>query len=138
MTQQIFILPKDKAVLSTFIDRLPMARKWKVTVDAYRRTRSNPQNNALWGVAYPAIKDATGNDPEDLHTMFCGDFFGWVEYDVLGQRKKKPRRTTTTDESGKRSVLTTLEFMDFYEHIQRKCAEFGVYVPSPGELEAVA
>jgi len=136
MTSQVFILPAGKAGLLAFLDRIPMARKWKVTVDLYKKTRSNPQNNSLWGVAYPAIREATGNEAQDLHDLFCGEFFGWVEYEVLGKKKKRPRRTTTTDENGKRAVLTTLEFMDFYEFIQRTAAEYGVHVPSPNEAEA--
>ena len=133
MTQQTFILPHGKEALMAFIDRLPMARKWKVVVDLYKKTRSNEQNRSLFGVAYKAIREATGNEVDDLHTLFCGEFFGWVECDVLGKRKMKPSRTTTTNEAGKREVISTLEFMDFYAMVQMKAAEFGIDVPSPNE-----
>ena len=133
MTAQTFILPTGKAALLDFIERLPMARKWKVVVSLYRKTRSNAQNNALWGVAYPTIRESTGNEAEDLHTTFCGEYFGWVDYVVMGHRRKRPRRTTTTDENGKRDVISTADFMDFYANVQRISAEFGVYVPDPGE-----
>lgn len=137
MKEQTFIL--DRSVtrnltrLLAFLSALPMDKAWKITVAEHRKTRSNEQNNALWGVAYVAIHEASGNDPEDMHEYFCGEYFGWVERSMFGQRKKRPRRTTTTDASGRRSVLTTIEFMDFYAFIQRRMAEHGIYVPDPNE-----
>lgn len=134
---ETFVLQKGERSLSklvAFLSALSSDKAWRVEISEYRRTRSNEQNNALWGVAYEAIRQASGNDPDDLHEWACGTYFGWVEREMFGQRKKKPRRTTTTDEHGRRSVLTTTEFMDFYSHIQRNMAEFGIYVPDPGEL----
>ena len=133
---QDFILPHGKGHLLAFLDRLPTEKKWRVTVGPYRKRRSLEQNSALWGVAYPAIREATGNDAEDLHTMFCGEYFGWVESEVLGKKKMKPRRTTTRDENGKRNLISTADFMDFYSFVQQKAAEFGIYVPDPNEQEA--
>lgn len=137
MTTPTYILPRDRDRLVAFIDRLPKARKFTAKVEPYKRKRTNPQNNALWGVAYPVIRQATGNEPDDLHNLFCGEYFGWVEADVLGKKKMKPRRTTTRDESGKKDVISTADFADFYTFIQMKAAEFGIDVPSPGELEGV-
>lgn len=137
MKEQSFILPHGKKALLALLDTLPMARKWRVTVKLYRRQRSNEQNNALWGVAYPAIRMATGNEADDLHTYFCGEYWGWVEVGVLDQVKRKPRRTTTRDESGSRNVISTVDFADFYLFIQQRCASVGVNVPDPNEhLEA--
>lgn len=136
MSEQSFILPAGKSALLAYLDSLPSIRKWRVTVKLYRKQRSNEQNNALWGVAYPAIREATGNDPDDLHTYFCGEYFGWVEVSVLNQVKRKPRRTTTRDENGKRDVISTADFADFYLFIQQRCAENGLYIPDPGERQA--
>lgn len=137
MKEQTFILERsvtrNLTKLVGFLSSLPMDKAWKITIAEHRKTRSNEQNNALWGVAYVAIHEASGNDPEDMHEYFCGEYFGWVERPMFGQRKKRPRRTTTTDASGRRSVLTTIEFMDFYGFIQRRMAEFGIYVPDPNE-----
>lgn len=88
----------------------------------------------MWGVAYKAIREASGNDLDDMHEWACGEYFGWVEREMFGLRKKRPRRTTTTDEHGRRNVLSTVEFMDFYSFIQRRMAEYGIYVPDPGEM----
>lgn len=133
MNTNTFILPHGKPALLAFLDRLPASSKWRVEVGSYKKKRSNEQNAALFGVAYKDIREATGNEVDDLHTMFCGEFFGWVECEVLGKRKMKPRRTTTTNEAGKRDVISTTEFMDFYEEVQRIAAEFGIYVRSPNE-----
>jgi len=133
MPDQVFILPAGKAALAAFLDRLPMKQRWKVTVALFKHTRSNAQNNALWGVAYPAIRVATGNDLHDLHDLFCGEYYGWVETVVLSKRRMKPRRTTTTNELGKRDVISTADFSDFYLAVQMKAAEFGIDVPAPNE-----
>lgn len=121
--------------IGKYLAVLPADKEYTVVVEPYKRTRSDSQNNALWGVAYKTIRDETGNDMDDLHDYFCGEFFGWVEKTVMGQTKRSPRRTTTRDEEGKRSVMTTLEFSQFYEFVQQKAAEVaGVYVPDPNEV----
>src|SRR3546814_20650579 len=104
------------------------------TLCPYTTLFRSPQNNALWGVAYKAIEEATGNDPKDLHEYFCGEFWGWVESTVLGRRKVKPRRTTTRDENGRANKVKADEFARFYEFIQRRMAENGVYVPDPDQI----
>lgn len=113
------------------IERLDTKRTFVVEIKQYQKPRSDVQNKALWGCAYKALLDQTGNDPEDLHEFFCGEFFGWNETEVMGRIKKRPRRTTTTDEDGKRDLMSTLWFYDFYEYIQRKSAENGFEVPDP-------
>lgn len=108
-----------------FISGLPDNKEWRITVEHYRKRRSNDQNAALWGVAYKALSDATGNDPEDLHTFFLGEWSGWEVIDVMGQQRRVPKRRS--------SKMTTVEFSEFYEFIQRRAAECGYYVPSPNE-----
>jgi hypothetical protein len=120
-----------KASMEKFIDSLSDAETWEVTVKKYKRDRSDAQNSALWGLAYKIMAEETGNDPDDLHVYFCGEFFGWREVDVLGKKKVKPRRTTTRDENGKRDVIKTSEFSDFFNTIQRRAAEIGIYIPDP-------
>lgn len=132
-----FVLQKGERSLTklvAFLSALSTERAWKVEISEYRRTRSDAQNNALWGVAYKAIREASGNDADEMHEYFCGRYFGWVDKDVFGLKKRRPRRTTTTDETGRRSVLSTTEFMDFYGFIQQHMAEFGIYVPDPNEV----
>lgn len=109
-------------------------RTFVIEAKLYQKPRTDEQNKALWGVAYRALRDQSGNEPEDLHTFFCGEFFGWVQHEVMGQTKRKPVRTTTHDEQGRRSVMNTLWFADFYNFIQQRAAENGYDVPDPDPL----
>lgn len=134
-----FMLPadnRDESIdrLVAMLRRMFPGNKVEITARKYRKPRSDAQNNSLWGVAYKVLREASGNDPDDLHVYFCGEYFGWVEYDVMGAKKKRPRRTTTTDENGHANKMSTVEFMDFYEFIQRRSAEAGYLVPDPDPL----
>jgi hypothetical protein len=135
MTDQTFILPigrRSFEKLFTFISSLDATKEWAVTVGRVKKERSDLQNRALWGCAYKALHEATGNDPEDLHAYFCGEFFGWAEYTVMNRKRLRPRRSTTKDEHGKRDVISTRDLSDFYAFIQRRAAEtVGVFVPDP-------
>lgn len=102
-----------------------------VEVKPHKQTRSSDQNAALFGLAYKTIREQTGNDIAELHQWACGEFFGWTEYEVMGQRKKRPMRTTTTDEAGKRKVMSKTEFAEFFGFVQMKAAEFGIFIPDP-------
>lgn len=138
MREQTYTLRKgvrDFRSLLLFLNGLPMDREFRVTIGDAKKERSDVQNRALWGCAYATLREATGNDPEDLHTYFCGEYFGWTEYEVLGQKRKRPARTTTKDQDGYRDVITTLQLSDFYAFIQQRSAEtVGVYVPDPDPM----
>lgn len=129
MTTQTFVLPKSDREriadnLRAFVMSALPGKELRVEVCEYRKRRSQDQNAALWGVAYKTLSDATGNDPEDLHTFFLGEWGGWETIQVMGQVRRVPKRRS--------SKLTTVEFADFYAFIQRRSAEtVGVYVPDP-------
>lgn len=138
MKANAVILPKEKP-RGDAMDRLLEAlmkldprKAWRITWEVMRDSRSDKQNNALWGCAYDFLEKETGNDPDHMHEYFCGEFFGWVEKNVFDRRKLKPKRTTTRDEYGNRDVISTLQFMQFYEFIQRRVAiTVGLNVPDP-------
>jgi len=138
MKEQTFILRRGKrnfTSLMAFLSALDVTKDFQVTIGLVKKERSDLQNRALWGCAYKTLRDATGNDPEDLHTYFCGEYFGWVEYEVMGATRKRPRRSTTKDENGKRDVISTIHLQDFYGFIQQRSAEtVGVYVPDPDPM----
>lgn len=129
MTTQTFVLPKSDREriadnLRAFVMSALPGKELRVEVCEYRKRRSQDQNAALWGVAYKTLSDATGNDAEDLHTFFLGEWGGWEVITVMGQQRRVPKRRS--------SKLTTVEFADFYAFIQRRSAEtVGVYVPDP-------
>jgi hypothetical protein len=139
MPQAIFIFPAKKPrderldKLIRFIHKLPENVPWQVSIDRYKKMRSNGQNAYLFGVVYPKILEAGGEalagwDKDDLHTFFCGEYFGWETIEGFGRKRIKPvRRTTSPD------TLGTTEFMDFVAFIQQKCAELGIYIPDPNE-----
>jgi len=135
---QTYILTKShrlrdqiKTNLHAFIDRLPETKSWKVEIKEARKERTDPQNHALFGVAYPALEAATGFTKDELHTAFCKRFFGTVEVEIFGQVETRPYRTTTTGPDGKRDVIDAAKFSDFYAMVQMVGAEAGIDVPSP-------
>ena len=130
---------QDRETVIEKIRRLNLDKQpWKIEARPYRKDRSAEQNAALWGVAYPPIMEATGlrgeKDKEELHEYMCGEYFGWVEYSILGKRKVRPRRTTTTNEDGNRDLLDTVVMADFYGFVQQRAAENGIYVPDPERI----
>lgn len=118
-----------------FLESRPLTEEFQVTIGPIKKERSPQQNKALWGCAYETLRKATGNDKEDLHEYFCGEYFGWDILDVMGKKKRRPKRTTTTDYNGHRDVISTLDLQDFYAFIQQRSAEtVGVYVPDPDPM----
>lgn len=140
---QTFILradrtrPQVQANLVGFIGKLPSEKAWKFTIEPFTKERSQPQNAYLHGVVYKTLSEHTGFNADEIHEYCLGSHFGWVERTVMGHTTTKPRRTTTTDEHGKRAVLSTTEFMDYVARCQQIGAEAGVYIddPSPSFTE---
>jgi hypothetical protein len=128
MTQTFVIPATDRQSIADNLHAFALTalpgKALRVEVSEYRKRRSDDQNRALWGVAYKTLRDATGNDPDDLHTFFLGEWFGWETIDVMGQKRRVPLRRS--------SKLTTAEFAEFYAFIQQRSAEtVGVFIPDP-------
>lgn len=125
-----------------YIRSLPADKPVRIEIVAHKNTRSLAQNNTLFGVMYPVLADFIGlsgkREIEELHEYLCGEYFGWHEYEIMGKRKQRPVRTTTTDEQGKKGVLTTTEFMDFLAFVQRTAAEQGCNLPDPDPMRWAA
>lgn len=122
----------DTSRLFAFVSAISKKQDVQITIGDVKKPRTSLQNRALFGVAYKTLHEETGNDPDDLHCYFCGEFFGWHEYDVMGQKRKRPLRTTTTNEHGERDVISTRQLSEFYAFIQQRSAEtVGVFVPDP-------
>lgn len=134
------ILPatdRDQAIkrLNRFLVSCFPGKKVRVEVSVYQAPRSDAQNHALFGVAYPPLMEFMGlqgnEEKEELHRVLCGEFWGWTVYEVMGHKRKKPKRTTTRDENGQRQVIGKTLFAEFYAFVQRKGAELGVCLPDP-------
>lgn len=138
MKEQTFVLKanaaRDLTRVVACLSGAPKDKDVKVTIGEAKKDRSLDQNNALYGVAYKALSEFTGYTGPELHDTFLRLYFGEVDRDVMGHKSRGPRRTTTTDEEGKRRLLSTMEFMDFYRFIQQKGAELGCWVPDPDPM----
>lgn len=120
------------------LEALPEGKAWKVTVEEAKRERSDSQNNYYHGVVLERIYKAWGVDKEDAHEWICGARWGWKDKKVPRTPRNRegvesvPRRTTTTDENGRRSVLKTTEFEEFIEFARRFGAEkLNIFIPDP-------
>jgi hypothetical protein len=120
-----------------WLGELPVTKSWEVTIKRYVKARTDPQNHALFGVAYPVLSAETGFTKDELHEAFCKRFFGTVDREVMGQMQSKPFRTTTTGADGRRDVISTEQFSDFYAMVQQVGSEAGVFVPDPDPLHGM-
>jgi hypothetical protein len=138
-----FILPthnRDKALqlAHAVLASLDEAVAWQVTVEPVKVDRTIQQNRYLNGVAYKMIGEVTGYERDEIHEYFLGLFFGWRQKKVP-RKPSNPRgvesvpvRTTTTDETGQRSVLSTEDFWKYVEFLQRFAAErLRIIIPDP-------
>ena len=117
----------QEATMRDFLSKLPASKAYTIDVKQYRRNRSTDQNRFLWGVVYRKIRDACEApkpDADHLHEYWLGECFGWDVCDVLGWAKRVPMKRS--------SKLTTVEFQQYYQFIQRRCSEtMGLYIPDP-------
>jgi len=99
-----------------------------VTVEIWRKPRTNQQNAYLWGVVYPAILDGGGEalrgwTRDDLHDYFLGECFGWQTLEGFGRKRMRPFKRS--------SALNKQEFSDFLDWLSAKTAEMGIVIPEP-------
>ncbi len=144
---QSFSLPKlvrrDGQIerIAKFLAGLSPGKAWRIEITEARNERSVQQCRYLNGVAYKLIGEATGYERDEISEFLCGAFWGWKEKRVPKKPscpsgiESVPVRTTTTDESGKRAVLSTMEFCDYVAFVQRFAAQRGIHIPDPDEEE---
>jgi hypothetical protein len=136
---QTFLLPeKDRdriaANMHAFVLSTTPGKKVRVTVEVYRKSRSNQQSRYLNGVAYKLLGEATGYERNDISEYLCLIYFGGKDKKVPGGKiVQVPLRTTTTNEQGERDVMNTVDFAAYVDFVQRFGAKHGVYIPNPDE-----
>ncbi|HBG32059.1 MAG TPA: hypothetical protein DDW98_15780 [Gammaproteobacteria bacterium] len=135
--EQKLVIPKQQREIHAerakrlVMDFLP-GEEVEVMFRRRKRERSLRQCRYLNGVAYKLLGNATGYDRDDISEFLCGTYFGWKDKPIPGKRVKQvPVRTTTTDEEGKRCVLSKLEFAEYVDFVQRFGAKHGVVIPDP-------
>jgi len=117
-----------------FLGELPADKSWRVEIGPLAKPRTNDQCAYLNGVVYRVIGEALGFERDDISEYLCGEFFGWRAKELPGNRSVDvPVRTTTTDESGSRSVLPVKRFAEFIDFCQRFAVNHGIFVPDPNE-----
>ncbi len=138
-----FILPingREKALqlAHTILSGLDEGVAWQVSVEPVKSTRTLSQNAYLFGVCYKLISEATGYELDEVHEYCLGTHFGWVDKKVPKRPSNRhgtysiPRRTTTTNEEGKRQVLSIQEFGDYIDFVQRFAAQkLSLLIPDP-------
>jgi hypothetical protein len=118
---------RNLARVVAFLSALPKQKAWRIRIDELKGDRTDHQNNALFGVAYPPLCSHLECTDEELHEIVCEEFFG--KKTVLGNTF--PIRTTTKGPDGKRDVISWDVFNDFYAKVQQMGADCGVWIPDP-------
>lgn len=97
-----------------------------VTVDRYHQKRSNAQNKYWWAVPVALISEKTGYTPEQSHAAIVNELHYEIANGKDGMALKIPLTTRN---------LTTVQFMDLIDKVQKWAVEFfdGLYIPSPNE-----
>jgi hypothetical protein len=98
-----------------------------ITIEKYKKIRSNEQNAYYHGVIIKIISDYTGYSKEEVHELLKKEFIGKKTVKI-GDREVEIGESTTK--------LTTTDFMGYISEIQQWCSEtIGLYLPDPNEIE---
>ena len=109
------------------VQQLPK-KPLSVTVELWKKPRTNQQNAYLWGVVYPTVLEAGGEmlrgwTRDDLHDYFLGECFGWETLEGFGRSRSKPVKRS--------SSLNRQEFSDYLTFLDTRCADMGIIIPEP-------
>jgi hypothetical protein len=109
--------------VATMVAAIDRNKAWCITVEPWKRKRTDAQNRFLWGVAYPMILEQGGETlggwtRDDLHDYFLGECFGWEVLEGFGRKRMRPLKRSST--------LTKQEFTDYLMFIESKCLDMGM------------
>jgi len=118
--QQGKLVLDSKADFQSYLHSVE-GKRVEVSVEKYRKKRSNDQNRYYWFIM-DLISKETGQDPLSLHEAFKFRFSGKITFKGL----IIPQSTKTRD---------TVEFTNYIENIRSWANEFlGLSIPLPGEV----
>jgi|SRR6185503_20465291 len=106
-------------ITGTTDDKFPV----RITLEKYKKRRSEQQNRYLFGVVYAIISQETGNEVNDLHEYFLGEFFGWEELEIMGRKRLRPRERSAKQIKAR--------FSEYLEFVISKAASLGIVIPPP-------
>lgn len=118
-----------RAVLR-MVQHMPKDKPVSVTVEEWKKPRTNQQNAFLWGVAYPAILEGGGEalkgwSRDDIHEYMTGEFGGWEVLEGFGRKRMRPVLRS--------SRMTKEQFSEYLDWLGAKCADMGIVIPEPYE-----
>ena len=107
---------------------LPTDKPFAVTVEVWKKPRTNQQNAYLWGVAYPAVLEGGGEalkgwSRDDIHVYMTGEFGGWEVLEGFGRKRMRPVLRS--------SRMTKEQFSEYLDWLGAKCADMGIVIPEP-------
>ena len=110
------------------LQHLPSNKPLSVTVELWKKPRTNQQNAYLWGVAYPAILEGGGEalkgwSRDDIHEYMVGEYGGWEVLEGFGRKRMRPVMRSST--------MTKQQFSDYLDWLGAKCANMGITIPEP-------
>lgn len=110
------------------LQHTPSNKPVAVTVEEWKKPRTNQQNAFLWGVAYPAVLEGGGETlagwtRDDLHEYFLGECFGWETLEGFGRKRMRPIMRS--------SRMNKQQFSDYLDWLSAKCADMGITIPIP-------
>jgi len=110
------------------LQHLPSNKPLAITVELWKKPRTNQQNAYLWGVAYPAILEGGGEalkgwSRDDIHEYMTGEFGGWQVLEGFGRKRMRPVMRS--------SAMTKQQFSDYLDWLGAKCADMGIVIPEP-------
>ena len=101
-------------------------RKMVVTIQPYKKNRSNDQNNLYWSWMRVLAKES-GSDPLSMH-------------EAMKQKFLEPSEAVLPDGelikvTGSSRKLKTGEFSEYLQQIQAWATEFGIFLPTLDEVK---
>jgi len=99
-----------------------------ITIELRKRIRSNSQNAYYWGVVIETLFNGFkefGYSKDEIHEILKTKFNGVKEVNIGSETFLIPRTTTK---------MSTKEFTDYIESIQKWAAELNIDIPSPNEI----
>lgn len=94
----------------------------EVIVRRRKKGRTNPQNAWYWSCVVGLAAEHFGYTPDEMHEAYKFMFL---------QRKEQDKPITVKSTTS----LSTVEFTEYVEKCRQFCAEEGIVIPDPGDIE---
>lgn len=106
-------------------------QKISLTIEKWRKTRSQEQNRYYWGVMVEAVKLGLNDVGYKMTIEATHDL---LKYKFLKKELVNEETGEILNTIGSTKGLSTIEFMEFIADVQRWAAEYlNINIPNPGE-----